>query len=53
LPLSLAAPLRSQLAGKWLLEHPTVHVALPAAAGDYPLAHGAEPEPPPEGNRWI
>ena len=48
-----AAALRPQLAGKWLLEHPTVHVALRAQAHQFPLADGAAPEPPPAGNRWI
>ena len=53
LPLRADLPLKEQLAGKWVLEHPVVHVALPAQAGAYPLADGAAPEPPPAGNKWI
>ena len=53
LPLRAELPLREQLAGKWLLEHPVIHVALPAQADAYPLADGAAPEPPPAGNKWI
>lgn len=53
LPLRAELPLKDQLAGKWLLEHPTVHVALPAQAASFPLAEGAAPEPPPPGNKWI
>jgi hypothetical protein len=53
LALEPGACLRTQLAGKWLVEHPTIHVALPRQREDYPLAEGAAPEPPPAGNRWI
>jgi hypothetical protein len=53
LPMQLGVPLRQQLAGKWLCEYPTIHVALPAQRQLFPLADGAAPEPPPPGNRWI
>ncbi len=47
------APLRTALAGKWLLEFPTLHVALPAECAAYPLAASDAPEGPPPGNAWI
>jgi hypothetical protein len=53
LRLRLGVPLRAALAGCWLLEHPTLHVALPSERDAFPLAAGPAPEPPPEGNRWI
>ena len=53
LPLRADLPLKEQLAGKWVLEHPVVHVALPAQADAFSLADGAAPEPPPAGNKWI
>ena len=45
--------LKAALAGKWLLEFPTLHVALPAEAPLFPLAQHALPEAPPAGNVWI
>lgn len=45
--------LRTSLAGKWLFEFPTLHVALPGREGEYPLASSAAPEAPPEANVWL
>jgi len=51
--LDTAHTLMAALAGKWLLEFPTLHVALPEEALLFPLAQHALPEAPPAGNVWI
>jgi len=55
LELPPAQTLRLSLAGKWLLEFPTVHVALRGGAREsaFLLAASEAPEAPPPENRWL
>lgn len=53
LEVALSEPLGKALSGKWLVEFPTLHVAAPGEEGRFPLAESAEPEAPPEANRWL
>jgi hypothetical protein len=45
--LDAAHSLRDALAGKTLIEFPSVHVALPSEAARFPLFRAAAPPPPP------
>lgn len=47
------ACLKAQLAGKWVVEYPTIHVATPQQALAFPLAASATPDTAPPENRWL